>query len=303
MGFGRFHYGRKLPSREQLHHAERGPAGPRLSGASHHAAELCGSRDPAGHAKLSFLRQGKLDDQCRAQRRYRNYQDLRSAIEPANAALIAPELTTDTKIIPLQVEKHLIGGLELKEAFRRAVNDFEGSHAIAMQSNLEPGKMILALKGSGQSIYVGLCKDHYIFSSELYGIVEETPFFLKMDGETTSPADDAASGQVFVLDQDSVGNLAGIRAFFYDGTALELADADIRKAEITTRDIDRGSFPHFFLKEISESALSVKKTLRGKYRISAKNEVVFNLGEDILPGRLRKALMEKNIRNIFVSNT
>ena len=243
-----------------------------------------------GNWTISVVLNGDID----------NYQDLRSAIEPANAALIAPELTTDTKIIPLQVEKHLIGGLELKEAFRRAVNDFEGSHAIAMQSNLEPGKMFLALKGSGQSIYVGLCKDHYIFSSELYGIVEETPFFLKMDGETTSPADDAASGQVFVLDQDSVGNLAGIRAFFYDGTALELADADIRKAEITTRDIDRGSFPHFFLKEISESALSVKKTLRGKYRISAKNEVVFNLGEDILPGRLRKALMEKNIRNIFV---
>jgi glucosamine--fructose-6-phosphate aminotransferase (isomerizing) len=34
-------------------------------------------------------------------------------------------------------------------------------------------------------------------------------------------------------------------------------------AEITTRDIDRGDYPHFFLKEISESSLSVKRTLRG----------------------------------------
>ena len=111
-----------------------------------------------------------------------NYQPLREALE-AGGELIAPEVTTDTKIIPLQIEKYLLAGHDLTEAFRRAVGDFEGSHAIAMVSNVEPGKIFLALRGSGQSIYVGITPDRYLFSSELYGLVEETPFFMKMDGE------------------------------------------------------------------------------------------------------------------------
>ncbi|MFB3925382.1 MAG: SIS domain-containing protein [Syntrophales bacterium] len=228
-----------------------------------------------------------------------NYQDLRDSLEPGNTLLIAPELTTDTKIIPLQIEKYLMEGLDLTESFRRSLNDFEGSHAIAMQSNLEPGKTFLALKGSGQSIYVGLCEDQYIFSSELYGLVEETPYFIKMDGEKCSPAGNS-NGQILILDQESKGGLSGISGFHYDGIPLEIHEEDIRKAEITTRDIDRGAYPHFFLKEISESSLSVRKTLRGKYRITSKREVIFNLGEDILPKKFKKSFARGDIRNIVI---
>jgi glucosamine--fructose-6-phosphate aminotransferase (isomerizing) len=242
-----------------------------------------------GNWRINVVLNGDID----------NYQKLRMVLESAGAGMIAPELTTDTKIIPLQIEKHLKAGMDLSDAFRHAVCDFEGSHAIAMQSNVEPGKTFLALKGSGQSIYVGLCRDQYILSSELYGLVEETPYFLKMDGEQPSPADDSVTGQIFILDQNSTG-VEGINAIFYDGTPHNLTEADIRKAEITTRDIDRGAFPHFFLKEISESALSVKKTLRGKYRITAKKEVIFNLGEEILPKKLKKSLSKGDIKKIFV---
>ena len=233
-----------------------------------------------------------------------NYQALRRALESADQsgseAMIAPELTTDTKIIPLQVEKYLLQGMDLAEAFRRAVYDFEGSHAIVMQSNVEPGKTYLALKGSGQSIYVGLCKDQYVLSSELYGLVEETPYFIKMDGEKPSPRSESVTGQILILDQESPGGASGVKGLFYDGTSFSPTEADVRLAEITTRDIDRGAFPHFFLKEISEAALSVKKTLRGKYRITAKKEVIFNLGEDILPKKLKKGLAKGDIKNIYV---
>ncbi|MBU2027220.1 MAG: SIS domain-containing protein [Proteobacteria bacterium] len=231
-----------------------------------------------------------------------NYPSLRGALE-SGGELIAPEVTTDTKIIPLQIEKYLLAGHDLTDAFRCAVGDFEGSHAIAMVSNAEPGKAFLALKGSGQSLYVGIAPDRYLFSSELYGLVEETPFFLKMDGEKPSrPDQPETAGQIFVLDQDSPGGAAGIRAFFYDGTPLPLGEEAIRKAEITTRDIDRGDYPHFFLKEITESALSVRKTLRGRYRIErdgAGERAVFNLGEDTVPGRVREALLCGEILRII----
>ena len=233
-----------------------------------------------------------------------NYQDLRRHLE-SGRDLIAPEVTTDTKIIPLQIESHLTRGHDLATAFRLALNDFEGSHAIAMVSNLEPGKVFLALRGSGQALYVGLSDDQYLFSSELYGLVERTPFFLKINGEM--PADSSrpeTTGQMFILDHESTGGLTGITAGFYDGTPLTLTPDDIQKAEITTRDINRGDFSHYFLKEISESTQSIRKTLLGKYRITHNRtgiaQVLFNLGQDVLPGKIRDGLAQQRIRRIII---
>ena len=232
-----------------------------------------------------------------------NYPALRAGLS-AEGELIAPELTTDTKIIPLQIEKYLKAGLDLAESFRLAVNDFEGSHAIAMTSDLEPGKMLLALKGSGQSIYIGVSPDQYMFSSELYGLVEVMPHFFKMNGETAAVGESKAVGQIFILDQSSRGGLAGARGCYYDGTKINLKNSDLQKAEITTRDIDRGAHPHFFLKEIAESAVSIKRTLRGKYRLATKDnslpQVIFNLGEDIVPAAIRLKLQNGTIKNIII---
>ena len=232
-----------------------------------------------------------------------NYQPLRESFVVQGGA-IAPELTTDTKIIPLRIEQYLRDGYDLTEAFRLAVRDFDGSHAIAMVSSLEPGKAFLALQGSGQSIYVGIAPDRYLFSSELYGIVEETPFFIKMDGEKAPPGgNEKGRGQIFILNQDVAGGAEGITAFFYDKTPLILKEEDIQRAEITTRDIDRGRHPHYFLKEIEESALSVRKTLLGKYRIEKGKfgeTASFTLGEDVIPQEIREGLLSGKITVIYV---
>ncbi|MGC9325297.1 MAG: SIS domain-containing protein, partial [Desulfomonilia bacterium] len=67
-----------------------------------------------------------------------------------------------------------------------------------------------------------------------------------------------------------------------------------------TRDIDRGSHPHFLLKEILDAPHSVRKTLRGRYRIVSTDEVIFNLDEDIVPRETREKLTSGSIRKIFV---
>jgi glucosamine--fructose-6-phosphate aminotransferase (isomerizing) len=232
-----------------------------------------------------------------------NYKKLMDSFYAAGGA-IAPELTTDAKVIPLQIEKYLYDGHDLAEAFRLAVRDFEGSHAIAMVSNAEPGKVFLALKGSGQAIYVGIAPERYLFSSELYGLVEETPFFIKMDGEKTPSGGNAnAKGQIFILDHDVSGGAAGIQGIFYDKTPVELGEETVQRAEITTRDIDRGEYPHYFLKEINESVLSVRKTLRGKYRIQklgAGEKAGFSLGEDVIPEEIREGLLRGKISRIVI---
>lgn len=229
-----------------------------------------------------------------------NYHVIKGALE-TNRRLANPDVTTDTKVIPMQIEKFLYLGHDLKESFRRAVNDFEGSHAIAMESNLEPGKVFLALKGSGQTIYVGLMKNGYMFASEIYGLVEETSDFIKMDGEAyRDPGNPGSQGQIFVLSDDRGPGLAGIEALSYDGIPLALGEKDISHAQITTRDINRGDHPHFLIKEIMDAPLSIHKTLLGKYRISRKKEVSFNLDEGVVSRQTRDYLAGGKIKNIFV---
>ena len=203
------------------------------------------------------------------------------------------DITTDTKIIPLQIEKHIQAGHPVEEAFRLAVNDFEGSHAISMHTDMAPGKMFLAQKGSGQAIFVGLSKDHYMPTSEVYGFVEETSAYIKMDGETVFPGiDGPTQGQIFILDQECAGGTEGITALHYDGTPMALNADEIKHTEITSRDIDRQNFPHYFLKEISESPGSVEKTLQNRWKqkspLSEYAEVV--LDDTIIPQKLRSAL-------------
>jgi len=232
-----------------------------------------------------------------------NYQELRREFEQTTGKSIPPEITTDTKIIPLRIEKYLSEGHALEEAFRLAVNSFQGSHAIAMHSDVSPGKIFLAQKGSGQAIFVGLANDHFVPASEIYGFVEETFRYLKMDGEKTVEGKAGPTqGQIFVLNGKADGNVNGIQAMYYDGTPIVLSEKDIQETEINSRDIDRQHYPHYFLKEISESPRSVEQTIQGHLAVVRKNgkrcpQVL--LDETVIPRRLEDAFKTRKIRKIY----
>ena len=99
---------------------------------------------------------------------------------------IAGPITTDAKVIPAVMARHVGAGVaDLGEAFRRTVAEFEGSVAIGAAAADRPDSLYLALRGSGQALYVGLADDCYIVASEPYGVVEETMRFVRMDGEIT----------------------------------------------------------------------------------------------------------------------
>jgi len=230
-----------------------------------------------------------------------NYLELKRALEQSGAAIHA-DITSDTKIIPLQIANYIREGAAVQEAFRLAVNDFEGSHAISMHTDLAPGKIFLAQKGSGQAIFVGLAPGHYMPTSEVYGFVEETPYYLKLDGEMVAEGvAGKTQGQIFALDQSSAGGLTGITACFYDGTPIALTPDDIKTTEITSRDIDRQDFPHYFLKEISEAPLSVVRTLQNRWKIidESRGHYAVVLDEAVVPQHLRQALAEDRIKRIF----
>jgi glucosamine--fructose-6-phosphate aminotransferase (isomerizing) len=211
---------------------------------------------------------------------------------------IAGPITTDAKVIPALMARHAaqVGG-DLTEAFRRTVASFEGSVAIGAAAATEPERLYLALRGSGQALYIGLADDCFIVASEPYGVVEETARYLRVDGET--PSASGSRGQVFVLDAALAGELAGVQRLAYDGTPLPVTERDVAVAQVTTRDIDRGESPHFLLKEIGEAPESFRKTLRGKI-VERGDQLHAAVGARALPADIAARLADGSITKVRV---
>jgi len=225
-----------------------------------------------------------------------NHADLKAE----HGLRIATPITTDAKVIPALVSRNAVAAGDLVEGFRRTVAAFEGSVAIGAASAAQPGSLLLALRGSGQALYVGLADDCFVVASEPYGVVEETARFVRLEGELAAVANNPNSrGQIFVLDAEHAGELAGIRRLAYDGTELPLTEADVVSAEVTTRDIDRGDAPHFLLKEITEAPESFRKTLRGKIVERDGLRRVF-LGGRTFPPHVIERLRSGQIRRVLV---
>jgi glutamine---fructose-6-phosphate transaminase (isomerizing) len=225
-----------------------------------------------------------------------NYADLKAE---HHLAVHAP-ITTDAKVIPTLVSRYTVQTGDVVEAFRRAVSTFDGSVAIGAASADDPDTLLLALRGSGQALYIGLAEDAYIVASEPYGLVEETRNFVRMDGETPAQADQPSSrGQVMALNAAFAGTIDGIRRLAYDATDLPLAAKEVTRAEVTTRDIDRGASPHFLLKEITEAPISFRKTLRGHIK-EVDGRLVATLGEKTIPATVAAKLQAGEYRHVYV---
>ena len=216
-----------------------------------------------------------------------NHADLR--VE--HGLRIPGPITTDAKVIPALVSRRLADGLPVSEAFRRTVAEFEGSVAIGAMAAESPSTLMLALRGSGQGLFVGLGDDCWVVASEPYGVVEETSRYVRMDGED--------GGEMILLDADTAGDLDAIIRLRYDGSGIPVGADDVVTAEITTRDIDRGDAPHFLLKEISEAPASFAKTLRGKIH---DNDGLLGavVGEAALPADIVERLRTGAISRIRV---
>ena len=168
----------------------------------------------------------------------------------------------------------------------------KGPSGSPANATFSPDELYLALQGSGQSLNIGLAEDAFVVASEPYGLVEETNRYLRMDGEK--------GGQVVRCSLGGAGTLAGISRWLYDGTEVPVSESEVIVAEITTRDVDRQGFKHFLLKEISESPLSVRKTLRGKLVTGENGRLVARLGDDVIPPSLRQALSSGLVHSILV---
>ena len=228
-----------------------------------------------------------------------NFADLKKIRELEIPKLI----TSDSKVIPAVISDELSKqqSSDLEEAFRKSVISFDGSVAVVANAALEPDKLYLALRGSGQGLDVGISDEAYVVASEPYGLVEMTDSYLRLNGEPLSSQQDRATsaGEIISFSLNDKVSLESLNRIAYDGTSLPIQNNELTKAEITTRDIDRRNFPHYLLKEIYEAPESFEKTLRGNllqhngsFRVEHSNEE--------FPSHIRKKLKEHDIEKIFI---
>ena len=203
---------------------------------------------------------------------------------------IAPEITTDAKVIPVLAGRRAGMDVGIVDAFRHTVQEFEGSVAIAANFADEPGRVLLAQRGSGQSLLVGAVDGMTIVASELYGLVEHCRNYVRLEGNT---------GEVVTIDSADAGRLLAMGRWAYDGSARPITDADVATASITTRDIDRRDHAHFLEKELHESPDSMQKTLRGRISTVA-GRLRATLGDNVIPTALADGLADGRIRRIIV---
>jgi glucosamine--fructose-6-phosphate aminotransferase (isomerizing) len=221
-----------------------------------------------------------------------NYADLK-ALE---ALRFPAEITTDAKVIPALVSRRIASGTETIEAFRATVAAFEGSVAIGAQVAAEPGRVLLAQRGSGQALYVGVADDAYVVASEPYGVVEQCDRYLRLDGETMLvPGEPGTQGQIV-----AVSGAHGMERWSYDGSPLPVADSELKQPEITTRDVDRGDAPHYLLKEIYEAPASFHKTLRG-HILDEGGQLEVRLAPEALPPAVVDRLRRGAVQRIIVT--
>ena len=226
-----------------------------------------------------------------------NFADLKTS----EGLRIAPEITTDAKVIPTLVSRRLASGVALDDAFRRTVAGLDGSVAIAASAADAPADLLLAQRGSGQALYVGLADGLTLVASEPYGLVEECVSYLRLDGET--PADErdpigiARSGGP--PRRRSRRNPRGHRP-------LELRRP--RRCRSPPRSCSRPRSPPATStaattrtscsRRSPRRPASFRKTLRGKL-VEQDGGLVVSLGPDTLPVDLRDGLSDGSIDRVI----
>jgi len=154
--------------------------------------------------------------------------------------------TTDTEVISHLIEKNL-NGKNIEEAVRASVKELRGSFAIAVISEREPDKIIVARKGSPLIIGVGE-EEHYIAS--------DIPAIIKYTGKVVPLSDN----EMAVVTEKK------FKVVDFDGNKIK------KKVELISWDpvsAEKDGYSHFMLKEIHEQPRALRETISARIKLDS----------------------------------
>ena len=147
---------------------------------------------------------------------------------------------TDTEVLPHLIESFYQGNLEA--AVQKALLQVQGTFGLAVLHAAHPEQIIVARRGS--PIVLGVGEDESFAASDASALAQHTD-------------------QVVYLEDNEVARLEPGR---FSITTLEnrAVSREATTLEVAPEAMERGSYPHFMLKEIFEQPEAVENALRGR---------------------------------------
>ena len=163
---------------------------------------------------------------------------------------------TDTEVIVQMIELFVKKGLEVLEAFRKTLTLLQGSYALALLDAQDNDTIFVAKNKS--PLLVGLGNDFNVVASDAMAMIQVTNQYLElMDKEIVL----VSKAEV------TIQNLNG-----------EIISRKPYTAELDASDIEKGTYPHYMLKEIDEQPLVMRKIIQ-TYQ---NNQGELTIAEDII---------------------
>jgi len=165
-----------------------------------------------------------------------NHEELREELKKLGYKFTSE---TDTEVIAHRVHHHMQSLKDLFKAVRATVAELEGAYALAVVSESEPERIIVAREGC--PVVVGLGVDENFVASDVAALLPVTRQFMFLEEGDVA---DLRRTSIKVLDKNG-----------------DKADRPVRESELSADAAEKGQFRHFMLKEIHEQPRAVADTL------------------------------------------
>ena len=165
-----------------------------------------------------------------------NHEELREELKKLGYKFTSE---TDTEVIAHRVHFHLQSQKDLFKAVRATVAELEGAYALAVVSEEEPERIILAREGC--PVVVGLGVGENFVASDVAALLPVTRRFMFLEEGDVA---DIHRTSIKVLDKNG-----------------DKADRPVRESELSADAAEKGQYRHFMLKEIHEQPRAVADTL------------------------------------------
>ncbi|WNS75656.1 glutamine--fructose-6-phosphate transaminase (isomerizing) [Bacillus sp. DTU_2020_1000418_1_SI_GHA_SEK_038] len=168
---------------------------------------------------------------------------------------------TDTEVIVQLIEMFANKGLSTDEAFRKTLKLLHGSYALALLDERDNETIYVAKNKS--PLLVGLGDTFNVVASDAMAMLQVTDQYVElMDKEVV----------IVRKDEVAIVNLDG-----------EKISRDPYTAELDASDIEKGTYPHYMLKEIDEQPLVMRKIIQsyqdGEGALTIDDEILQAMNE------------------------